>query len=736
MLKNKTRILGLVIVMLCALLLIGCGKSDSRKLWDSYTKAIKNQDFEALAKTFYEPNSADLTNFKDNHSDYFSNVQSVKTKKYNETVNCDFSNSVNEQAYYKAEITAEVNGSSTYEITIYSYKNNNGTFFCSYFELVDGFEENEPNQYWTDKVYYETSDYIYKTTNTGTVYVEQKGNKKEVEVPATIDDEPVTNIGEYAFYKYNKILCFTVPTSKLRSLTIAEGVENISKYAFYQCKKLDNLVIPASMTYIDRMAFASCTGLKTLEINTRTEESGSSLELESTPSSTKDGEELIIHDAYDMQTGEIIRLSAQLGTNNVPLVEWSVSSADVLTVDASTGKVVALKPGEVTVTATYTKNRAIFAKVKITVTETPVSLKMYWDSFSRCNKLETIYIRAYNPNSIGIDGGSEWVFNSTCKIYVPKGTKDMYDNSILWSKYADQIFELDEDDAESNVNLALEKVNASSDSNVYYVTNPEKIDNIIYLINHDNKLDVVNVYTGSIILNNAEATLYDASTFDNESLYDLFAKLVDSLSVNINETDLITLNIQNEINRSLAQLDKIYEDYNEADYSEANYAQLQTIKQSAINDIQAVTDESKLANIVIKAWQDSYAILKNGEESKAEKSFDLATLEVNYTDLAEIITLAELKNFVFNAVKEQYGLSNVDDVTVAGFETVENDEHPGLAIYKVEYSATDNNSTDGAKVEESKLVYFETTYSEITVENTNLFDLLKVVLASATKYEK
>lgn len=736
MLKNKTRILGLVIIMLCALMLIGCGKSDSRKLWDSYAKAIKNQNLDELAKTFYEPNTSGLSTFKEDHADYFDNVKSIKTKKYNETVNCDFSNSVNQQAYYAADITVEVNGSSTYEITIYSYKNNNGTFFCSYFEIVDGFEANEPNQYWNEKVYYSTDEYIYKDTKDGVVYVEEKGNTKSVTIPQEIDDNAVTSIGEYAFYKYNKILCFTVPTSKLRSLEIPEGVETINKYAFYQCKKLDNLVIPASMTYIDRMAFASCTGLKTLELNTRTEESGSSLELESIPSSTKAGEELIIHDAYNMQTGEIIRLSAQLGTNNVPLVEWSVSSSDVLSVDASTGKVVALKPGEVTITATYTKNRAIFAKVKISVTETPVSLKMYWDVFSRCNKLEKLYIRAYNPNSIGIDGGSEWVFNSTCTIYVPKGTKDMYDNSLLWSKYADQIVEFDYSEAENNIEKALSAVNAPETSNVYYVTNPEKIDDILYLISHDNKLDVVNVYTGSIIRNNAKATVYDQSTFDNESLYVLLDKLVDSLNTTSNEADIITYKLENEIGLALAQLEKIYADYKEEDYSSENYASLLSIKEAAVKSINETIDETKLAGIVTKAWQDSYNILKTGEESKPTMSFDLSTLDVDYVDTKDITTYNDLKSFVFNDVKESYKLTSEDEITISSYETVENDEHPGLAIFKVNYSTTDNSGEESKNVEESKLVYFETTYAEITNTNTNLFDLLKIVLASATKYEK
>ena len=198
------KILSIIILMFCVFTLVACGNEPSKKLWDKYVKSVNNQDINGVAECFTEPETKARDNFLTDYADYFNGLHSLKTVKYNETINCSFSNAMNTQAYYLAEVEVLVNGSTTYNITIYSYENNKGLFFCSYFNFEDGFTGNEPNGYWTDKTYFHTDEFLYKDYPTGAVYIEETKNLKKAVVPAEVDGNKLTTIGEYAFYKYYK----------------------------------------------------------------------------------------------------------------------------------------------------------------------------------------------------------------------------------------------------------------------------------------------------------------------------------------------------------------------------------------------------------------------------------------------------------------------------------------------------------------------------------------------------
>ena len=605
------KLCGFILMVLCIFILVGCGKGQSKKLWEKYVKAINNQDLDAVAECFEETPEAQAK-FKEDHADYFSGLTKIKTKSFNETINCSFSNKLNTQAYYLGEIVVTVNGSTEYNITIYFYENNKGTFFCSYFKIEEGFTANEPNDYWKDKVYFHTDEYLYKNYPTGTAYIEETKNLKNAVVPAEIDGNRVSTIGEYAFYKYTKMLSFTISTSKLRSVVIEEGVDTIGKYAFYQCRKLKELVIPESIRYIDRMAFANCTGLERLEFQTRTKESGSTLELESTSYGEHMGNKLVIVGAHNIQIGEIAYLSAELGDNKVPRVEWTTTS-EAISVNASTGKIVANKAGRATVTATLVENRAVTATVEILISEIEAQdcLKMYWDAFSRCPNLKEIIIHAYNPNSFVIDSGNSWLFNTTCKIYVPKGSRDMYVSHALWSKYADQIVELEEDDAEIGMNVALEKLNLTKETagDIYSVVNPNKIDNIIYLIQNGGRYDLVNAYSGSKIYNNASATIIEETT-NKDQLYKLLVGLIGELSNVLDENKIEDLVRDNDEN------DEDFKQYNKAKdivYNERKKDNAELTPEAVkVNEIQIVENE---LNPGVTVYAVHYKLGDGGQEN-------------------------------------------------------------------------------------------------------------------------
>ena len=74
----------------------------------------------------------------------------------------------------------------------------------------------------------------------------------ELTIPATIEGNPVTSIGERAFED-----CIS-----LTSITIPDSVTSIGEDAFSQCDKLTSITIGNGVTSIGINAFQSCTSLK------------------------------------------------------------------------------------------------------------------------------------------------------------------------------------------------------------------------------------------------------------------------------------------------------------------------------------------------------------------------------------------------------------------------------------------------------------------------------------------
>ena len=76
----------------------------------------------------------------------------------------------------------------------------------------------------------------------------------ELVIPETIEGNPVTSIGNYAF-----AFC-----RSLTSITIPDGVTCIEQRAFWGCSSLTSITIPDSVTSIGEGAFFSCTSLTSI----------------------------------------------------------------------------------------------------------------------------------------------------------------------------------------------------------------------------------------------------------------------------------------------------------------------------------------------------------------------------------------------------------------------------------------------------------------------------------------
>jgi hypothetical protein len=110
------------------------------------------------------------------------------------------------------------------------------------------------------------------------------GSATAINIPAQIQNLPVTIIGDGAFMGYGSLTSVTLPSSitaigdrafsgciNLAGINIPSSVTSIGEWAFYFCGSLASISIPPGVTYIGQYAFASCgrlTGV-TLPRNTQ-----------------------------------------------------------------------------------------------------------------------------------------------------------------------------------------------------------------------------------------------------------------------------------------------------------------------------------------------------------------------------------------------------------------------------------------------------------------------------------
>lgn len=436
---------------------VGCSKVvEAENLWDTYVKAMNNKDLEGIARAFYSTSSTAYPRFiaentdEEGHTSYFDGVVSLKTDSFKYTLQSNVTTNKKWEKYASAHVKVTLvtdDGPESKEFDVYFLSGEKGLWNFTAPINVTSYEEdelgNKPSDTWTQRVIRINGDFKYKNiydqVNGDYVSIVQyTGNDKNVVIPEEIEGLPVRLIKSYAFYKYIRFLNISIATSKMQQVSIPYTVETIEDYAFYQCKKLQTLVIPNSVKTIGGntgLSFASCRSLKSITINIDDSEMyGESQAL--IPSTSLN--EIEFTGARNMYVGDIIQLSEVNGK----LVYWSVNNQDVVSIDRDKGTVTAIKNGSATITASLASDPTKKATVKITISSCPVLLVASSNSFDRCSGLEKITLNVTNPNCINT-AVTKFRLSSKVKIYVPKGSAEMYKNNVVWSVYAEQIFELD-----------------------------------------------------------------------------------------------------------------------------------------------------------------------------------------------------------------------------------------------------------------------------------------------------
>lgn len=446
--KNK-RIFSFLLLIVAVIALVGCSGHEASEFWENFVDAVNEKQFAEVAKSFYPESSTEYNDFvSSKENEYFKSIESIETESFELIVDCDYSTEDNARAYHKALVKAKINGTSQ-EFNVYTNKNNSGLFFANPITFEENKVVSEPSELWLSEVYYTTEQfkYSYKETEgvVSATILRQIKNEKEVKIPSTLktesgEDVTVTAIGEYAFYQFGKVLCFTTAKSKMESVVIPETVTSIQKYAFFQCVDLKKVEIPKAVTVIDEMAFTGCTGLETIRIKTQSEKFNE-VKIESVSTGGEDNP-LVINNARNLQLGEIYKFTIENKGSDLRLVKWSSKSTNV-NVNADTGEVLALTGGQAVIRVELRDNPQVYAEVTINIQNVQEGLSIDATAFNRCKSLKELYIDAANPNSIKIKNGTKLNLNDTVKIIVPKNSKAMYAANETWKSYSAQIYEME-----------------------------------------------------------------------------------------------------------------------------------------------------------------------------------------------------------------------------------------------------------------------------------------------------
>lgn len=118
------------------------------------------------------------------------------------------------------------------------------------------------------------AQFYYTTTNGKITITGYTGSGSVLAIPYSINDMPVTGIGESAFSSLASLTSVTIPSSvtrigryafsfctSLRDITIPGSVTTIEEATFLGCRSLTSVVLPASATRIEDYAFSICTNL-------------------------------------------------------------------------------------------------------------------------------------------------------------------------------------------------------------------------------------------------------------------------------------------------------------------------------------------------------------------------------------------------------------------------------------------------------------------------------------------
>ena len=211
--------------------------------------------------------------------------------------------------------------------------------------------------------------------------------------------------------------------SSLTSVTIPDSVTSLKQSAFYACTSLSGITLPTGLTELGVYVFNECTSLTSIDIPSGVTSIGQwafknciNLGAVTFPENLQS---IGLH-AFSTDTSLITPITLP----NVREIGDNAFSDCALVPSVSLASV-----EDIGQFAFYRCSGLTSVEIGSAITN------ISFAAFSNCSSLESITLHATTPPTLGTYG----FFGSTCAIYVPAASVNVYKSATNWSDYASRI---------------------------------------------------------------------------------------------------------------------------------------------------------------------------------------------------------------------------------------------------------------------------------------------------------
>jgi len=260
-------------------------------------------------------------------------------------------------------------------------------------------------------------------------------NLLDVTLPQTLK-----SIGEGAFEYCQAIKTFTIPSNvrtvgassfssciTLDSISILSPLTEIADYTFYNCTSLNKISLPQTVKSIGLNAFYSCSNLESIML----------------PDSLLSIDEQAFSSCYKLKNITFNSLLKNIGNS-----AFSGCSFDSLTIPSL---------------VTNLSNGLFSGCSHLTKVVIPSNVTFIGHAaFAGCKALKQIYSFSKQPADLtNYYNVFVEVDTTTCILYVPIGSKSLYQNAVQWKSFV-HIVEMDS----SNLSLSISTISLTQSSNI------------------------------------------------------------------------------------------------------------------------------------------------------------------------------------------------------------------------------------------------------------------------------
>ena len=259
----------------------------------------------------------------------------------------------------------------------------------------------------------------------------------------------VTSIGYYALSSCSKLTSIIIPNSvtsigegvfynctSLTNITIPDSVDSIKISTFQNCSGLTSVIIPASVTSIENSAFSNCTALTSITIPNSVISIGyyafercknlNAFTVESTNINYSSMNGVLFN---KNQTNLVQYPGGKTGGYIIPNSVTSIRGSAFSHCSSLTSIIIPASVTSIGISAF--SDCSSLTSIIIPASVTYIGS---W-AFSNCSNLTSIYVNTATP--IDLSSESEIFFwrNSTCTLYVPIGSKSLYQAANQWKDF-------------------------------------------------------------------------------------------------------------------------------------------------------------------------------------------------------------------------------------------------------------------------------------------------------------